>query len=201
MGRGHRPDRRRQVHPGAGRGRLPAPRRAGSGQRTRGRSAPSTCSRHGLRTSPGNAGSSSRPQRTSCRARRPPSARSSRSAWRTSASNARRWTTASSRRWTRSASGISPNAIRGRCRAASSSESPSPRSPRWARSTLVLDEPTAELDPGGTEAVVELLGRLRARRHDDPLHRARTNRAGRRRPRRDPRRRADRGRAARPRPR
>ena len=68
---------------------------------------------------------------------------------------------------------------RSRCPAASSSGWRSPASSRWAPRLLVLDEPTAQLDPAGTVAVAGLLARAGRRRHDDPVRRARSRRPGR----------------------
>ncbi len=70
----------------------------------------------------------------------------------------------------------SPTASRSRCPAASSSGSPSPASSRWAPTVLVLDEPTAQLDPAGTVSVAELLDELAAVGDRDPVRRARPRR-------------------------
>ena len=56
----------------------------------------------------------------------------------------------------------SRSAIRGASPAASSSSSPSPGSSRCGPQHLVLDEPTAQLDPAGTRLVAEAISRLAA---------------------------------------
>ena len=68
---------------------------------------------------------------------------------------------ACSRKWASSTFAIAPSTV---SRAGRSRRSPSPRSSRSRPRVLVLDEPTAELDPASSIAVFDLLARYAAER-------------------------------------
>ena len=88
----------------------------------------------------------------------------SRSAWRTAAGRGRRWSRAFPRRWRRWAWRASSRAAQSLSPAARSSAWRSRTCSRPARVLLVLDEPTANLDPPGMYSVFERLAVLARRR-------------------------------------